>query len=287
MIGQTGNRSDSVSEVLSRTFVQLVPTVVSDHDALCRILDDIARLGLGGAELNIVNPDEFDLDGLATELGVRNLTMSSYATGGDANTHGLSISSTDDDLRRRSIDRCRRYVEVASRFNASIILGFMKGGPGGDTDERRRLLVDSLKEIAPKAEDLGVTIELEATNHYEAACAVTVAETVGLADQAGSQVVCVLPDTYHMNIEEPSTVASLARHAGRYVNLHLSDNNRFFPGYGGIDFAEILALLEGLGYEGRFGIEGRLCESFDSDLERAVTCLAEAAERASASWRAR
>lgn len=273
----------AASGILSRTFVQLVPGIVSDRSALKAALDQIARLGLGGAELNIVNPDEFDLDTLEAELAARELTMSAYATGGDANANGLSISAPDDDLRRRSVERCKRYIEVASRFRSSIILGFMKGGPGGDVPARRRLLVESLREIAPVADSLGVAVQLEATNHYEAACAVTVAETVGLAEESGKQAVRVLPDTYHMNIEEPDMAATLVRFAGSYVNVHLSDNNRYFPGFGGIDFGRVLAVLGALGYEGSFGIEGRACGSLEDDIRRAAACVAEAAERAAAS----
>ncbi|EEG56572.1 hypothetical protein CLOSTASPAR_01352 [[Clostridium] asparagiforme DSM 15981] len=75
----------------------------------------------------------------------------------------------------------------------------------------------------------------------------------------------ILPDTYHMNIEETSTTAALTTYAGHYHNLHVSDNNRYFPGIGAIDFAGIMRQLKGLGYDGTITIEGRVLKSLSED----------------------
>ncbi len=61
----------------------------------------------------------------------------------------------------------------------------------------------------------------------------------------------VMADTYHMNIEERSLPEAI-RETGELLNhVHLSDSNRLAPGWGHIDFGEILRTLQEIGY-GRY-----------------------------------
>src|SRR5690606_21146568 len=66
----------------------------------------------------------------------------------------------------------------------------------------------------------------------------------------------VLPDTFHMNIEETDTLATLRIHLERVPSFHLSDNNRCYPGLGAVEFSRVIAGLDELGYRGRIAIEG-------------------------------
>ena len=83
----------------------------------------------------------------------------------------------------------------------------------------------------------------------------------------------ILPDTFHMNIEEQSTPGSLARFAGLYESVHISDNNRLFPGLGGIDFGGILRFLRDAAYQGGIAIEGNIRDSFEEDLRASMSLL--------------
>jgi sugar phosphate isomerase/epimerase len=94
-------------------------------------------------------------------------------------------------------------------------------------------------------------------NRYETDCVVTVDEALELLEQVGSGALGVLFDTFHANIEEPQFAHSIERAAttGRLFHVHLGDSNRLAPGWGHIDFAEIVRSLQDAGYQGYVSAE--------------------------------
>ena len=83
-----------------------------------------------------------------------------------------------------------------------------------------------------------------------------------------------------MNLEERCIEATLIRALPHYKNLHISDSNRRFPGFGNLSFARYFAVLRALGYSGTITIEGRT-DSLSQDLTascaylRSLTALCE------------
>ncbi|MBC8587384.1 sugar phosphate isomerase/epimerase [Tissierellaceae bacterium BX21] len=112
-----------------------------------------------------------------------------------------------------------------------------------------------------------VPLIVEATNRYETSLANTVEEAVELIKGLDSPYLRVLPDTYHMNIEEINFSETLFKYFNYFDSLHLSDNNRFYPGYGSIDFYSLFRFLKCLNYKGTFAIEGNIKNNFESDLK--------------------
>jgi D-psicose/D-tagatose/L-ribulose 3-epimerase len=132
-------------------------------------------------------------------------------------------------------------------------------------------LEESLREIVPPAIKRRVPILIEATNRYESSVANALNEAFDVIsgfDQAS--LVQILPDTFHMNIEEKDPFVSLRKHKGRYPNIHISDNNRFFPGYRTIRFADLFDLLRSMDYAGTVTIEGNVKEDLLSDIHAAM-----------------
>ena len=82
-----------------------------------------------------------------------------------------------------------------------------------------------------------------------------------------------MPDTYHMNIEERDSGRAVRESLSHIRNIHLSDNNRYFPGYGALEFGWIYHQLQYQGYTGTYGIEGRIYRSLLEDLEESVEFL--------------
>lgn len=65
----------------------------------------------------------------------------------------------------------------------------------------------------------------------------------------------ILPDTFHMNIEERNIVETLAEF-GEYVGaLHCADSNRLAPGMGHIDFDSVLGIAKRLPNLRYLGVE--------------------------------
>jgi sugar phosphate isomerase/epimerase len=143
---------------------------------------------------------------------------------------------------------------------------------GGGDPKRRRSFSDPC-EIMPHAAARSCSL-IEATNRYESAIANTLDQAAGFLDGYPAACAQILPDTFHMNIEEPDMFGALRAHWDRVSSIHLSDNNRFFPGFGAIDFGRITAFLEAEGYSGRLAIEGNVFTDTRSDIRASMRRLA-------------
>jgi D-psicose/D-tagatose/L-ribulose 3-epimerase len=235
----------------------------------------LRQLGFEGVELNIAAPEKENIAAIRRFLDHYELRLTMFATGLTAKTRSLSLSSSDEQVRRKSIQQCKAMIDFVTGEDTGIIVGFLKGGPDGDTQGAHSRFSDSLGQIAPHAAAKRVRVLIEATNRYESAVANDLAAAVDLIKPWETPFLQVLPDTFHMNIEEAQgTAAALASWTGHYPSVHLSDNNRLFPGLGAIDFKKILSTLKQIGYTGTLAIEGNIRKSFIEDIQASATFLA-------------
>ena len=175
-----------------------------------------------------------------------------------AKTHGLSLSSGIPEERMRAVNGCKRNIDYAASMGCGIIIGFLKGGPGSDREVSERLFLESMLELKPYIEEKKVQVLIEATNHKEASIIRTLKEGAHVINFLDCPFIQLLADTYHMNIEEPSLVDSLSEYMNYYPHLHISDDNRAYPGLGSLDFTAIYRKLMECGYKGTVAVEGNI-----------------------------
>ncbi len=226
-------------------------------------------------ELNIIKPSE-----LVELLSKFHLKLDMLATGVYAKTHGFSLSDPHEGRRLAAVEGCRKNLEYAAQAGCGIIIGFFKGGPHQDKNSAEQLLLSSLQLLKPAIESLQVLTLLEATNRKESSVACTLEETIELAEQVHCPYVQVLADTYHINIEEAPVTQTLAQFEGRFSRLHLSDDNRAFPGLGSLDFSEIYRQLFQSNFKGIVGIEGNIQISQMEDTVQSSRYLYQAIQQA-------
>ena len=251
----------------------VLPEAWENDRAFIRSLELLGRAGFDGVELNILDPAKEDPLRLAAFLGRFGLSFSMYATGLAARTAGLSLSSTDEQRRRRSVAWTREALAFSSAIGGGVIAGFLKGAAGEGSEAHRGRLRASLAELAPEAARLKAPLLVEAINHNESPLGHTIAEVRGLLGTLAGPFMQVLPDTWHMSIEEPPVEESLPANLAGVSSVHLSDDNRLLPGFGGLDFPKILDALETAGYQGKLAIEGNVRTSFDEDAARSADYL--------------
>ena len=115
--------------------------------------------------------------------------------------------------------------------------------------------VESFQRLSDYAAPREVRFTLEPVNHYEVNWIVSTQDGIRLADDIGRPNFGLMLDTYHMNIEDVNIYASF-RQARRYCwHVHVSDNNRKWPGNAHIDFHSVVVTLEDLGYTGYLSAE--------------------------------
>jgi sugar phosphate isomerase/epimerase len=262
--------------------VQIVlPPDYARNSDLRADLSLLEGLGFHGVEVNIARPEATDLAAVRQYLHDMGLAFTMFASGLTAKTAGLSLSSDDAGVWRRSVATCKQMIDRLAGSGTGMIVGFLKGGPGEDRQGAQGRFAEALAQIAPYAAERQVRVLIEATNRYESAVANALSATADLVHSLDTPYLGFLPDTFHMNIEEPESIsAALKRWAGQFDALHLSDNNRRFPGFGAIDFAAIFATLEEIGYGGTVAIEGNIQKSFRKEIKAAAEYLARAADRA-------
>ena len=240
-----------------------------------------AQLGLYGVELNLLQYDSETLTQTLWLLRRHKLCLTMVATGAYALKNGLSMSSSDETMRRRTVQYLtQQAIPAAALAGAGVICGYIKGAPGQDAASAAQQLRRTLAQIEPVRAAFRVPVYLEATNRRETCLVRQLADAAPIlrADVLGG--ICVLPDTYHMNLEERCIEATLIRALPHYKNLHISDSNRRFPGFGSLSFARYFAVLRALGYSGTITIEGQT-DSLSQDLTascaylRSLTALCE------------
>ena len=112
-----------------------------------------------------------------------------------------------------------------------------------------------MRDVAKAAEDLGVNLGIEVVNRFESSSANTCEEGLRIAEFVNSPFVGVHLDTFHMNIEE-ADIGSAIRLAGQsLIHFHACENNRALPGQAHIDWIEVFAALNTIGYSGPIVME--------------------------------
>jgi D-psicose/D-tagatose/L-ribulose 3-epimerase len=238
--------------------------------ALCRTMRE---LGFHGIELNMKRFGSIDLADLTAFLSQYGLALPAFASGLTAKEQGLSLSAEDEPIRNRSVDIGLKMIDHWADRSASIIFGIMKGASVQNIANARSQCRRSLDALVPHAQKRGVTLVLEATNRYEASVANSLEDSVSLIEAYGVDSVEILPDTFHMNIEEADMFESIEKFLPHFSSLHISDNNRYFPGFGAISFERIISHLRSLNYSGRIAIEGNIKDNLLDDLKSSLRYL--------------
>jgi 5-keto-L-gluconate epimerase len=215
-------------------------------------LAQIAGMGYDGVELAIRDPKLVDIEALYKLTRKHNLSVPAIGTGQAWGEEGLSFTDPDPEVRRKAIDRIKSHVPVASRFNAVIIIGLIRGlvKPGVDPASADNWLCEALQECSEAALPAGVRLALEPINRYETTLINNVTQGMELIERVGASNFGLLLDTFHMNIEEAHIEDSIFLCGERIFHFHVADSNRWYPGAGHIGFKGILKALESTGYLG-------------------------------------
>jgi sugar phosphate isomerase/epimerase len=254
--------------------IQIVlPDNYRHHQTFRKELELLKNFGFTGVELNIANVESANIEDIQNYLSEYGLKMTMFASGLAAKTHGLSLSSPDEAVRSRSVDASLYFIDFVQGHDVGVIIGFLKGATVVDAARAKRDFMASMHPIAAHARKKKVNVIIEATNRYESSVANTLDETAQIVDMLDNPFIYILPDTFHMNIEESDTHAALAAYQGKFISVHISDNNRYYPGLGAIDFEPILHTLATIGFSGPVAIEGNLRNDFSTDIHDSMDYL--------------
>jgi len=250
-----------------------LPEEFEKDRGLSGLLSLLRSEGFSELELNIANLALAEPERLRGFLGRFGFSLTRLATGQAARLQGLSLSAADAAVRRRSVQRLAEMIQYAARYPAEVIIGLLKGNPGGDPGAAEERFGDSLAELAGMLGKSPVPVLLEVTNTAECAVITTPQKAADAIARHPGFGFRVLLDTWHLYREGLGPVPTLAHFPDLRGSLHLSDDNRRLPGLGGIDFSPIIDVLLSRRYEGSLVLEGVFGGDPGKDIMRSARYL--------------
>jgi len=249
-------------------------------EEISRSIDRVARLGYEAVEVE-GEPEKVDPGRVRKLLDDAGLAASSVCP---SFTAGRDLSHPDPDVRTDAMDYVRKVAELAHAVGAPTIIVaptvYLRTQPVADPKDEWQWAVESVRSAGEYAASLGVDVSLECWNRYGTYMLNRLEQGVRMWRETGLENGGVMADTYHMNIEERSLPEAI-RETGELLNhVHLSDSNRLAPGWGHIDFGEILRTLQEIGYGGYLAFELILPPGSPSDGTGSAEALDDTTEQA-------
>jgi len=214
------------------------------------------ELGYDGVELALKRPDEVDKGVLKRLLKENSLEVSAVSSGQVFGARNLYFTDENKDNRKELYDTFCGFIDLASDFGGLVNIGRTRGSIGGrDPKLCEDLFLDMAHSVADHAEKRGVELILEPVNRYEIDFINSLDECSVLLKKVNRKNFTMMPDVFHMNIEDDHIGESLIRNKEYVRYLHFADTNRHAPGDGHMRWDEIFDALTTIKYNGWTSVE--------------------------------
>ena len=216
-----------------------------------------ADFGYHGVELALQSADEIAPQKLSQWLSKANVEVSAISTGQVFAALGLYFTHPDPEIRNRVVDVFTGLIHLAKDFGQIINVGRVRGfiAEHQTHAETESLFIDTAARLCDIAAKDGVTIIIEPVNRYEINFVNSVDEGAAIVQQVKRDNIGLMPDVFHMNIEDANIGDTLARHKDLIKYIHFADSNRWAPGQGHLDFDEVFEALQRIRFDGWAAIE--------------------------------
>lgn len=231
-----------------------------------------AELGCHGVELMVRDPASLDAKSIAASLKRFGLEASQVVTGELFGADGLGLTTSDEDLARRSLQRGKEVVDFAAQWGTLVNIGRFRGRLDWvkGVQDRWAFAIERIRPLVEYAASRGVRITLEPANRYEVDFIHNAQDGLRFIRDMGSDNLGLMLDLFHMNIEDASIEGSLREAAEWLWHVHLADSNRRPCGEGHLDFARIFRVLHEIGFAGYVSAEHLPLPDPDTAAERTV-----------------
>jgi sugar phosphate isomerase/epimerase len=216
-----------------------------------------ADYGYHGVELALKSADEIEPDKLNGWLTKHDIEVSCISTGQVFAILGLYFTHPEASMRKKVIDLFGGLIDLAKDFGQLVNVGRTRGfiAENQSRQEAEQLFIDTSRQICDMAGENGVTIIIEPVNRYEINFVNNLDEGAELLAKVERDNLGLMPDVFHMNIEDVQIGGSLVKHANLVKYIHFADSNRWAPGWGHLDFNDVFAGLRQAEFDGWSAIE--------------------------------
>ena len=216
-----------------------------------------SEFGYHGVELALKTADDISRNDLAMLLNHNKLEVSCISTGQVFAALGLHFTHPDELARKKLQQVFFDLTDLASDHGGLLNIGRARGFIAQDStaEKTRQLFANTLAPVREHAIKRGVRLIIEPVNRYEINFINSVDEGSELIQTLGLEGVGLMPDVFHMNIEDDHIGGSLIRNSENVSYIHLEDSNRLAPGWGHLDFEDVFSAIIKMKYSGWLSVE--------------------------------
>ncbi len=173
---------------------------------------------------------------------------------------GLHVTTPDASLRARSWRHIANLVELCADLGANGLMVFgspnQRATTGGlSRAEATRYFVQGLADVAPRAEERGVTILMEALPAGQCDVVQTLDEAAALVREINSPAVRTMFDVHNAIDEVEPHAALVEKHYDLIRHVHVQELDGRHCGAGNYDFKPLFEVLRRHAYAGWISLE--------------------------------
>lgn len=224
-------------------------------DELLPTCQRLKEIGFDGVELPMFN---LDLDYGA--LGRRLDDLGLRRTAVTIRNEDDNPISPDPAIRTKGVELNQKTLDCCAAVGAETLVGPYHSAIGvfsgsGRTDDEWKWGVDSMRQTAEHAGNVGVQLGVEALNRFECYFLNCHADSAAFVREVDHPACGMMYDTFHSNIEEKDVREAIRVGGDKLVHIHISENDRSTPGAGGVNWKANFDAIHETGYDGWLVIE--------------------------------
>jgi D-psicose/D-tagatose/L-ribulose 3-epimerase len=217
--------------------------------------EQLKTAGYDGVELPMFNL-ELDYKSLGESLDSMGLARTAVTIRGEED----NPISPDASVRARGVELTKQTLDCCAAAGVETLvgpyhsaLGYFSGA--GPTDDEWKWGVDSMRQVAEHAGQVGVKLGVEALNRFECYFLNTHGDSARFVQEVDHPACGMMYDTFHSNIEEKSVTDAVNAGGDKLFHIHISENDRSTPGEGAVRWDENFDAIVKSGYDGWLVIE--------------------------------
>ncbi len=224
-------------------------------DDLMPTCEQLKAMGYDGVELPMFNLD-LDYAALGKRLDDLGLRRTAVTIRGEED----NPISPDPAIRAKGVELNKKTLDCCAAAGAETLVGPYHSAIGvfsgsGRTDDEWKWGVDSMRQTAEHAGQVGVNLGVEALNRFECYFLNCHADSAAFVREVDHRACGMMYDTFHANIEEKSVREAVKAGGDKLYHIHISENDRSTPGAGGVNWKDNFDAITECGYDGWLVIE--------------------------------
>jgi len=226
------------------------------HDGMLPVVENLKKMGFDGVEIPVF---EYNLDKY-TQWGKQLKNLGLQCTGVTVRGAADNPISPDASVRKAGIEATKRTLDCCAAAGVQTLVGPYHSALGefsgkGPTADEWKWAVESMREVAEHAGQVGVVLGVEYLNRFECYLLNTVKDMVRFLKEVNHPSCKMIYDTFHANIEEKDPIQAIRDAAGHVCHIHISENDRSTPGQGNIPWKETFAAIKEIKYDNWLTVE--------------------------------